>query len=167
MSTFPYVDLCTNKTADYSSFFLRQRRRSPDGPPDRKRKQRTSKTPSDRRAGHREAQRKKGGAARPLIKRSRPPLQGGGRGGRQAQLRAAQRYSGAHNPALLHISGVSWPYPNVRDADVALLLGFGSFSAGSMQDADLAHKTGLRGGGEGRESNGLACNLDDRTGGPA
>ena len=32
-----------------------------------------------------------------------------------------------------------------------------------MQDADLVRKTGLSGGGEGRESNGLACNLDDRS----
>ena len=32
-----------------------------------------------------------------------------------------------------------------------------------MQDADLVRKTGLNGGGDGRERTGLACNLDDRS----
>ena len=34
---------------------------------------------------------------------------------------------------------------------------------GSMQDADLVRKTGLSGGGDGRERKRLACNLDDRS----
>lgn len=148
---------------------LGQRRRSPDVPPDRKRKQRTSKTPSDRTAGHREAQRKKSGAARPLIKRSRPPLQGAGRGGRQAQPRVAQRYSGTHNPApyCTFPAYLGRTPPTFETPTFALLVGFGSFVAGSTQDADLAHKTGLSGGGDGRESEGLACSLGDRSGGPA
>jgi hypothetical protein len=54
---------------------------------------------------------------------------------------------------------------NVRDADVELLLAFDSLTRG-MQDADLVRKTGLSGGGDGRERKGLACKVDDRSEAP-
>jgi hypothetical protein len=58
-------------------------------------------------------------------------------------------------------------WTNVRDADVEFLPGFGGFGGGGLRKiADLAHKTGLSGGIDGRERRRSACNLDHRIGGP-